>query len=456
MGRLPLLARHVCVGLAGCCLIAACSLNTEGEGATPEGLGGAPEGGVGGKGGSAGKGGAGGHGGVAGSGTGGVAGSGTGGVAGPGTGGVAGSGTGGVAGSGTGGVAGSGTGGVAGSGTGGVAGSGTGGVAGAGGTVCTPQPETCNGLDDDCNGSVDDSNPGGGQACDTGLPGVCSAGLTACANAQLSCSQSVQASGELCDGLDNDCDGTSDEDDPEGGQPCTTGLPGVCAAGLTACANASLACTQAVQPSSEICDGVDDDCDTLSDEGCPGGVLVGEAVTLTTLRGSSNAGAAWSELCPPGMVLTGIVGTANGEIDQVQGRCGTLELLVDQGSTPFQYSVGIAAPSQVLALHGTTQGTPFALECPASSMVTRIFGRASNQVNQLGIGCSEATVTESGGGWALQWTEVWASAPQGGTNGGQFSDSCAAGSAARTLEGRAGATINAIRIGCHPVSLTVL
>jgi hypothetical protein len=73
---------------------------------------------------------------------------------------------------------------------------------------------------------------------------------------------------EFCDGLDNDCDGETDEGNPEGEQACDTGLLGVCADGVTACASATLVCETVVGASSETCDGLDNDCDGVSDPGC--------------------------------------------------------------------------------------------------------------------------------------------------------------------------------------------
>jgi hypothetical protein len=67
--------------------------------------------------------------------------------------------------------------------------------------------------------------PGSGAACDTGMPGVCSPGLTECvAGATLRCVPLVPSSMEVCDGLDNDCDDTVDDGDLcSAGEVCDRG-----------------------------------------------------------------------------------------------------------------------------------------------------------------------------------------------------------------------------------------
>ncbi|MCK6519799.1 putative metal-binding motif-containing protein, partial [Myxococcota bacterium] len=70
---------------------------------------------------------------------------------------------------------------------------------------------TCDGVDDDCDGAIDDGNPGGGVACSTGGAGVCAAGTTSCTGVGLVCQQDAQPSTEVCNGSDDDCDGAVDE-----------------------------------------------------------------------------------------------------------------------------------------------------------------------------------------------------------------------------------------------------
>ena len=72
----------------------------------------------------------------------------------------------------------------------------------------------------------------------------------------------------------NDCSwgdyGACGGPDPGGGtQACETGECGPCADGFMRCVEGCLACTPAVEPVDELCDGVDNDCNCSVDDGRP-------------------------------------------------------------------------------------------------------------------------------------------------------------------------------------------
>ncbi len=56
----------------------------------------------------------------------------------------------------------------------------------------------------------DDPCPNQGNACDTGLAGRCGPGTIVCQNGQERCLQTYEAMPEVCNGLDDDCDGHVD------------------------------------------------------------------------------------------------------------------------------------------------------------------------------------------------------------------------------------------------------
>jgi hypothetical protein len=79
--------------------------------------------------------------------------------------------------------------------------------------------ERCNGVDDDADGEIDDGTVEQGNACATGLPGVCAGGTTQCIGGAVLCVQDVAEAEEICNGMDDDCDGAADPDRDGDGRP---------------------------------------------------------------------------------------------------------------------------------------------------------------------------------------------------------------------------------------------
>ncbi len=119
--------------------------------------------------------------------------------------------------------------------------------------VCLHGEEVCDALDNDCDGEIDEVGPGGlvdvGGACTP--QGACSEGTLSCVAGELRCDPAVGP--EVCNGRDDDCDGVADD----GVAPC--GDPAACA-----CAPGGPG------PSAEVCNAVDDDCNDMVDDGLVG------------------------------------------------------------------------------------------------------------------------------------------------------------------------------------------
>ncbi len=155
--------------------------------------------------------------------------------------------------------------------------------------------EVCNGTDDNCDGQVDENVPApspvqvcgvspaaSAPECQAGQVSVqCKQGKWQCTFPANVCSPSCAAQAEVCDTLDNNCNGATNENVPNYGKPCASddGKPppgdGACrqtgtyvcnGQAATKCSAAKADCANLPGGCTELCDGVDNDCDGLIDE----------------------------------------------------------------------------------------------------------------------------------------------------------------------------------------------
>ncbi len=158
--------------------------------------------------------------------------------------------------------------------------------------------------------------PGYGNPCLTGLPGACAAGTNRCRSAtETICVQDAMPSEDVCNGLDDDCDGSVDE-----------ALP-ILSCGVGACAVTQPSCvggvTQACIPGApvpETCNRIDDDCndavDDMADLTCGLGACFSVVpACVDGVAGVCTPGVAHPETC------NGIDDDCNGRVDDGLMMC---------------------------------------------------------------------------------------------------------------------------------------
>jgi hypothetical protein len=148
--------------------------------------------------------------------------------------------------------------------------------------------ETCNGADDDCDGENDEDFPTLGSTCDDVDADFCENGVVVCSEDGLGveCDEVGMNVDEICNNTDDDCDGTVDED-------CDDDLDGWCDSAMTvgsgaACSASDCDDTNAdISPDAlEMCDYVDNDCDGETDEGFGFGDACSDGVGVCKVSGT--------------------------------------------------------------------------------------------------------------------------------------------------------------------------
>lgn len=188
-----------------------------------------------------------------------------------------------------------------------------------------PQTESCNGKDDDCDGKTDEQInctciDGSQQDCGINV-GACKKGIQECKNgAWGACMGNITPTTEICDNIDNNCDGQIDNV-LNLGKPCTTTYPGICNGGIFHCdlSTRSLICKPNLLPNAraETCNNLDDNCDGQIDGFTrPCGISAGQCMQGTQACNAGVWGACTGGVTPQTETCDGQDNDCDGKTDE--------------------------------------------------------------------------------------------------------------------------------------------
>jgi hypothetical protein len=295
-------------------------------------------------------------------------------------------------------------------------------VAGAVTSGCTPRSPlastdtTCNGVDDDCDGSVDEDYVPLNTTC--GVGACAAAGRTSCVSGHVvdSCHEGTPgASDATCDGIDADCDGHVDDDYVPHGTVC--GIGACAAAGVTSCVGGveRNSCTPGTPAAADtLCNGVDDDCDGVIDEDYVSHDTFCGVGACASAGHSACVGGVEDSACSPGIPAASDA-SCNGIDDDCDGQR-------DENYAPVATSCGIGACARTgmtscqngAVVNSCTAGTPAASDASCDGSDDDCDGQKDEDYagtsTTCGVGSCRATGVTS-------------------CVGGHVSDSCQAGTA---------------------------
>ncbi len=234
--------------------------------------------------------------------------------------------------------------------------------------------------------------------------------------------------------------------------------------GMLASAGAAPVC---VPHGSETCNGIDDDCNGVKDDGCPSAVSTVFQKDLAT-AGDSPGGSPFADDCADGEVLAGLEVGIDSLLSQVRGVCRKVQLQL-RADAPGAYNVLLTNDRELAPHPDTTTNTVQKLMCLDNEALIEIHigeqsassgGQPITIIPKIWLDCAKLTLSApAAGGYAINWEGKRDMPPLAGSesNGtAYFADSSAAtGTVATRLRGFSGSWIDRIGLGVSTLQVVV-
>jgi hypothetical protein len=175
-----------------------------------------------------------------------------------------------------------------------------------------------------------------------------------------------------------------------------------------------------VSTGAEICNALDDDCNGVVDEGCP---------ALSTLYvkdlgplGDSPHGSVFADDCAAGEVLTGVAVAMNTWLSQIAGVCQPLSVISNPAEASG-FGIQLGAAHSLVAHPAAASTPPVPLTCPANEAVVglRLAQQYSDSSNSLAViprvwlSCAKLVLLKNGSQLSVDWAGAEEIGPTSGS-----------------------------------------
>jgi hypothetical protein len=241
------------------------------------------------------------------------------------------------------------------------------------------------------------------------------------------------------------------------------GAPSAGAGGSAPTAGAAPVC---VPRGAEVCNGFDDDCNGVKDDGCPSAASTTFVKDLPAL-GDSPGGSVFTDDCKDGEVLAGIELGIDNFLARVSGICRKMQVQL-RADAPGQYNVVLTDESSLAPHPESTPDKAQKLACMDNEALVGVRigeqtfvtnGVTQTLIPKVWISCAKLTLSKQGNAFAINWEGKKELAPIAGSyanNMAYFAESNAeAGTVPTRLLGASGSWIDRVGFGVSTIQVIV-